>query len=197
MSMRSVFQFVSYWNPAIETDAEGKAQIQFTVPDNLTGWRVLVMAVTPGDRMGLGDANFKVNQPIEIRPALPNQVTSGDRFQAGFTIMNRTDKLRDLNVILKATGPIMDEVVQHSDIIQALPYKRYTQWLPLQTTGSGTIYLTAIASDAEEKDALCLNHNESSAYCFSVESSSMFEVVAKSRLTGSNPPGTGSSTTTK
>ncbi len=154
LSMRSVFQFVSYWNPAIETDAEGKAQIQFTVPDNLTGWRVLVMAVTPGDRMGLGDANFKVNQPIEIRPALPNQVTSGDRFQAGFTIMNRTDKLRDLNVILKATGPIMGKVVQQSDIIQALPYKRYTQWLPLQTTASGTIYLTAIASDAEEKDAL-------------------------------------------
>jgi alpha-2-macroglobulin len=154
LSMRSLFKFVSYWNPAIETDAEGKAQIQFTVPDNLTGWRVLVMAVTPGDRMGLGDANFKVNQPIEIRPALPNQVLSGDRFHAGFTIMNRTDKLRDLNIILKATGPINNDLAEYSDMIAALPYKRYTQWLPIQTTGPGLIYLTAIAGDVEEKDAL-------------------------------------------
>ena len=106
LSMRSLFKFVSYWNPSIKTDAAGKAQIQFTVPDNLTGWRVLVMAVTPGDRMGLGDANFKVNQPIEIRPVLPNQLTSGDNFQAGFSVMNRTEQVRTLEMTLKADGPV-------------------------------------------------------------------------------------------
>jgi hypothetical protein len=26
------------------------------------------MAVTPGDRMGLGEGHFKVNRPTEIRP---------------------------------------------------------------------------------------------------------------------------------
>lgn len=163
LSMRSVFKYVSYWNPALETDAQGNAQIQFTVPDNLTGWRVLVMAVTPNDRMGLGDANFKVNQPIEIRPALPNQVTSGDSFQAGFTVMNRTDKVRDLNVTLTAKGPVVmsnpkgdvsSGMVEGIYQVQAQPYKRYNQWLPLKTTQAGTIEFTAIAADAEEQDAL-------------------------------------------
>ena len=163
LSMRSVFKYVTYWNPSIKTDAEGKAQIQFSVPDNLTGWRVLVMAVTPGDRMGLGDANFKVNQPIELRPVLPNQVTSGDIFQAGFSVMNRTDKVRDLDVSLKANGPVImptlsgkspSGMVQRSYRVKAQPYKRYTQWLPLKTTGAGTIQLTASASDAEEQDGL-------------------------------------------
>ncbi|RKZ91027.1 MAG: large extracellular alpha-helical protein [Candidatus Parabeggiatoa sp. nov. 1] len=165
LSMRSLFKFVSYWNPSIKTDAEGKARIQFTVPDNLTGWRVLVMAVTPDDRMGLGDANFKVNQPIEIRPVLPNQVTSGDSFQAGFSVMNRTDKARDLNIMLEASGPVIapadddkspSGTVQHSDTITVQPYKRYAQWLPLKTTGAGTIQFTASAAEVEgeEKDAL-------------------------------------------
>ncbi|MDH3599025.1 MAG: MG2 domain-containing protein, partial [Candidatus Tectomicrobia bacterium] len=103
--LRSVFEFVSYWNPSLRPDQTGKATIEFPLPDNLTGWRVLAMAVTPTDRMGLGDGQFTVNQPIEIRPALPNQVTAGDRFEARFTVMNRTDTARALIVSLQAAGP--------------------------------------------------------------------------------------------
>ncbi|KHD08999.1 large extracellular alpha-helical protein [Candidatus Thiomargarita nelsonii] len=152
LSMRSLFKYVSYWNPSIKTDAAGKAQIQFTVPDNLTGWRVLVMAVTPGDLMGLGDANFKVNLPIEIRSALPNQVLSGDHFQAGFTVMNRTDKVRELKIALEAK--LVNGTVRHTDTLQAQPYKRYLQWLPVKTTAAGTIQFAATATDGEESDGL-------------------------------------------
>ncbi|HEY3645696.1 MAG TPA: MG2 domain-containing protein, partial [Gammaproteobacteria bacterium] len=54
VSLRSLFKFVSYWNPALGTDAKGHARFSFQVPDNLTAWRVLVVAVNQGDRMGLG-----------------------------------------------------------------------------------------------------------------------------------------------
>lgn len=106
LGMRSVFKFLSYWNPSLRVDAEGKAKIQFQAPDNLTGWRVLVMAVTPDDLMGLGDTVFRVNQSTEIRPILPNQVTEGDSFEAGFSIMNRTDATRTLDVAVEASGPV-------------------------------------------------------------------------------------------
>jgi len=52
LGMRSVFKFVSYWNPSIRVNGEGKASVEFELPDNLTGWRVLAMAVSPDDRMG-------------------------------------------------------------------------------------------------------------------------------------------------
>ena len=57
--MRSLFKFVSYWNPSVELDARGNGEFEFEVPDNSTGWRVLVLALTPTDRMGLGQASFK------------------------------------------------------------------------------------------------------------------------------------------
>ena len=154
LSMRSVFKFVSYWNPAIKTDKTGKAQIKFKVPDNLTGWRVLVMAVTPTDIMGLGDANFKVNQPIEIRPILPNQVLNGDKFQAGFTIMNRTDKVQNLNIRLDAKGPVTLPKGVLNTTITAEPYKRYKQWLAVKTTGAGDISFSATAKFGKEQDGL-------------------------------------------
>lgn len=158
LSMRSLFKFVSYWNPSIMTDKDGRARVSFSAPDNLTGWRVLVMAVTPGDRMGLGDANFKVNRATEIRPALPNQVTEGDSFLAGFTIMNRTDKQRTLDVKISAEGPLAkdDELYPRSITQQIVtdPYKRINVWLPVQTAGFGDIKFKVQAWDKNDGDGL-------------------------------------------
>lgn len=155
LSLRSLFKFVSYWNPSLRTDRNGRAEIEFEVPDNLTGWRVLAMAVTADDMMGLGDADFKVNLATEIRPVLPNQVTEGDEFKAGFSVMNRTEKMRNITVSVSAEGPLaqgQEQTVNKS--IAADPYKRYTVWLPLKTSGDGEISFTVTAGDNENRDAL-------------------------------------------
>lgn len=163
LSMRSVFKFVSYWDPSIPLDDEGKARIQFQLPDNLTGWRVLALAVSPDDLMGLGDANFKANQSTEIRPALPNQVTAGDRFDAGFVILNRTDQDRTLDVVLQAEGPIqvsgeasadVQPMVKSTQQVVLQPYQRTTLRLPVVTAKAGEIVFTVRAGDQEDQDSL-------------------------------------------
>lgn len=154
--LRSLFKFVSYWNPALRPDANGKATIRFPLPDNLTGWRVLAMALTPADRMGLGEGHFAVNQPTELRPALPNQVTAGDKFEARFTVMNRTEATRHLIVTIDAKGPV-EPVPPASVSVLAEPYKRYTVGLPVQTKGAGRLILQARAGDADDQDGLLIH----------------------------------------
>src|SRR5208283_5528375 len=140
LGMRSVFKFVSYWNPSVRVGAEGKASVEFQLPDNLTGWRVLAMAVSPGDRMGLGESTFKVNQLTEIRPVLPNQVLDGDTFSAGFSVMNRTDESRNIEVKITAggqvasgkSGQLKNAAAPTTQTIAAEPYKRYTVRLPVE-----------------------------------------------------------------
>ena len=153
--LRSIFKFVSYWNPSLLTDANGRATIEFEVPDNLTGWRVLAMAVTSGDRMGLGEGSFLVNQPTELRPALPNQVTEGDRFQAQFTVMNRTESSRTLLINAQVTGPAESPGLNNVHI-EAEPYKRYTVSFPVRTVNPGNINFTIRAGDSIDEDALQL-----------------------------------------
>ncbi|TQV66502.1 large extracellular alpha-helical protein [Exilibacterium tricleocarpae] len=153
--LRSLFKFVSYWNPAIKPDKRGRASIEFEVPDNLTGWRILAFAVTPSDRMGLGDANFKVNRPTEIRPVMPNQVTEGDSFNAGFSVMNRTDKARTLSIDIRASGPL--DTAAKATInrrVQVAPFKRVNVWLPVQTEGSGQLRFVARGGDRRDRDAV-------------------------------------------
>lgn len=155
ISMRSVFDYVSYWNPSLATDADGRAGISFTVPDNLTGWRVFAMAVTPTDRMGLGDEGFKVNLPTELRPVMPNQVTEGDAFKAGFTIMNRTDKTRTLSVFITVDGPLDPASARElSKKITCPPYKRMTEFLEIQTQKAGELRFKATAKDDLDGDGL-------------------------------------------
>jgi uncharacterized protein YfaS (alpha-2-macroglobulin family) len=151
--LRSDFDFVSYWNPSLKPDWWGRAKVEFEVPDNLTGWRVLVFGATTGDRLGLGDASFVVNQPTEIRPALPNQVLEGDRFVARFTVMNRTDAPRDLAVRLQASGDVVD-VPPTRQRVRAEPYQRERVELPIEAAGVGEIRFEAHAGDEIDADGM-------------------------------------------
>ena len=162
LGMRSVFKFVSYWNPSIRVSGEGKASVEFELPDNLTGWRVLAMAVSPDDRMGLGESTFKVNQLTEIRPVLPNQVLAGDSFAAGFSVMNRTGESRNIEVKITAEGQVVpgksgeskNAAAAATQTIAAEPYKRYTVRLPVEAAGKGEIVFNVQAGDDLDRDGL-------------------------------------------
>ncbi|QQG35802.1 MAG: large extracellular alpha-helical protein [Micavibrio aeruginosavorus] len=163
VDMRTLFKYVSYWNPGLPTDADGNARIEFKAPDNLTGWRVLVLAVTPGERMGLGEGAFKVNRPTEIRPVMPNQVREGDSFSAGFSVMNRTDATRTIRVSIEADGDIEKEAEAGKvEEVSLEPYKRAVIYLPLHAAilpasrevQEGVIHFTVTAADGTDSDAL-------------------------------------------
>ena len=57
---RSDKKYICYWNPSIKADKNGKATIEFIAPEDIDEWRIVVMAVTPTDRMGLGEGSFKI-----------------------------------------------------------------------------------------------------------------------------------------
>lgn len=164
LGARNFFKFVSYWNPSIKADVNGNATISFQAPDNLTGWRVLAIAVTPNDRMGLGEADFKVNRPTEVRAVMPNQVGEGDSFKAGFSVMNRTEKTRTLQVTLQADGAIAADKlpITTTQTITLAPYKRTTVWLPITVNqlpqdaaiSAGNINFVARAGDDIDNDAM-------------------------------------------
>ena len=173
-SFRSLFKYVSYWNPSILADENGQAEAEFTLPDNLTGWRVLAFAVTPSDRMGLGEVSFKANRPTELRPVMPNQVTEGDSFQAGFSVMNRTDKARRLKVEVTANGALsagnsceaLNEALgvscSYKKTVRLKAFERKTIYMPVaagsvaqeRNVAAGTISFIVSASDAVDSDGL-------------------------------------------
>ena len=90
--VRTQFVPLAYFNGAVQTNADGSATVSFTVPDNLTTWRVMAVAATADarPRFGNADATFITTKPLVTDPLLPQFARPGDRFDAGLSLMNST-----------------------------------------------------------------------------------------------------------
>ena len=88
--LRSRFQTTAFFLGSVVTGADGKATAVAKLPDNLTTFRLMAVAVTAGDRYGKGESSLLVTRPLVARPALPRFLRDGDRFAAG-VVVNRRD----------------------------------------------------------------------------------------------------------
>lgn len=161
-AVRDLFEYVGYWNPSIVLDENGYGTFEAELPDNLTGWRVLAMAVSETDLMGAGEARFEVNLPLEIRSLLPNQVRTTDSFLPAVSVMNRSKEKRTVKVAFKAEGALKQPVASEKEIVLA-PSERGTvffdgaeAFLPPEKR-KGTIRLSFAARSGDDADGMSVD----------------------------------------
>ncbi len=82
---RNKFVTTALWT-TVETDAQGHAQATLELPDNLTTFRILAVALTDADRFGSAESHVRVSLPLLVLPALPRFARSGDAFEAGVVV---------------------------------------------------------------------------------------------------------------
>ena len=102
--VRSKFVTTPYYNPAVLTDDQGRARVKFKLPDNLTAFRVMALAVTADSRFGKGRGQVKVNKPLLMLPSLPRFVRVGDTIKAGVVVHNNRPAGGKLRVTARAAG---------------------------------------------------------------------------------------------
>jgi hypothetical protein len=102
--LRSRFQTTAFFLGSVITDASGNATASAKLPDNLTTFRLMAVAVTSGDRYGNGQSNLLVTRPLVARPALPRFVRPGDVFVAGTAINRRDGAAAGVTVRSTVTG---------------------------------------------------------------------------------------------
>lgn len=99
--LRKDFNPVATWVGALETDGTGKATHRFEVPDTLTTYRLMAVAVTKDDRFGSGKAEFLVNKTLMMRQALSRFARPGDRLQGGVVVNQLSGQGMDVEVSLE------------------------------------------------------------------------------------------------
>jgi len=98
---RVSFKDVAYWNPSIKTDINGKAQVTFKLPDNLTTWSIAAIGNTLSSQFGDSKKDIIVSKNIVVIPVLPNILREGDEIKVAAIIQNFTDQDQNLDVTLK------------------------------------------------------------------------------------------------
>ena len=79
LSVRTEFPDIAFWRASVQTDANGKASVQVTLPDNLTTWVMDARAVTEDTRVGQSTTEVVATKDLLVRPVLPRFFTEGDK----------------------------------------------------------------------------------------------------------------------
>ncbi len=106
--VRTHFVQLAYFNGSVQTDGGGNAAVSFSVPDNLTTWRVMAVAMTAGatPRFGNADITFIATKPLVTDPLLPQFARTGDRFDGGLLLLNGTSGSLDAHTQGTLTGAL-------------------------------------------------------------------------------------------
>ena len=161
---RRADRLIAYWEPSAIT-SDKQTELEFSLPDNLTSWKVVVMAVSTDDRFGFASTSFGSVKDTEIRPVAPNVVTEGDKFHLGASIYNRANRKRTLTVELQIEGLLAaDAEKSYREKLRFEPQERKLITVPVQAgllpidysnyQNSSEITVVARAEDRRDKDAL-------------------------------------------
>jgi uncharacterized protein YfaS (alpha-2-macroglobulin family) len=102
--VRQNFKDTAYWSAVVNTDADGKAQVQITLPDNLTTWSFDARAISSDSKVGQGKNEILATKPLLVSPVTPRFFVVGDALTLGATVNNNTDSDIDAEVALEASG---------------------------------------------------------------------------------------------
>jgi uncharacterized protein YfaS (alpha-2-macroglobulin family) len=113
--IRTNFKPLAYYNGSILTDVLGKASVTFKLPDDLTTWRVMVIATDGQLHFGQTDTTFITTKPLVANPLLPSFARPGDRFEAGVSVTNNTNQSNTLDI-----KGLIEGVLRSTDATTAL-----------------------------------------------------------------------------
>lgn len=88
VKLRSKFRDTALWMPVVMTDATGDATVHFTLPENLTTWRVTSYGQTADTSVGKGTSELLVSKDLVARLEAPAFLTDGDRATIAAVINN-------------------------------------------------------------------------------------------------------------
>ncbi|MFN2148516.1 MAG: alpha-2-macroglobulin family protein, partial [Anaerolineales bacterium] len=103
--IRSDFNPLATFAPEVRTDATGQASVRVKVPDNLTRYRVMVVAVdSSGRQFGSAETNITARLPLMVRPSAPRFLNFGDSFELPVVLQNQTDLPLTVDVALEVSN---------------------------------------------------------------------------------------------
>ncbi len=154
-TVRREFPDTAYWNAAVRTGPDGTAQVELTLPDNLTTWTMDGRAVTADTKVGQARVDIIATKDLLVRPALPRFFIAGDQAEIAAIVHNNTEAEVEVEVKLDASGLQTTAARQHKATIKAGDTARIG-WPVTVAANAGqvTVTMTATAAPAAGRPAL-------------------------------------------
>ena len=90
--LRKYFPETLVWRPEVITDPSGHARIRFPMGDNITAWKMSVIASTVGGQIGVAEKELRSFQPLFVESDPPKVLTEGDQISQPVVLRNYLEK---------------------------------------------------------------------------------------------------------
>ena len=147
---RELLDTLLLWQPAIQLDAQGQAQVTVPLNDALTTFRIVAVADAGTGLFGTGATRIGTTQDLQIISGLPPLVREDDQFRAQLTLRNTTQKPMKVEVAPRATLLQLDPQTVDIPAGEA----REVAWNVTAPAQLGTTRAQALLWDIEARDIL-------------------------------------------
>lgn len=152
IALRTDFNPLALFAPAEPTSADGKASIKLKLPDNLTRYRIMVVAVDESGKLfGSAEANLTARLPLMVRPAATRFLNFGDKFELPVVLQNQTDDAMVVQVVVNTVNIILTDYQGLE--VTVPPNDRVEVRFPAKTDMAGTGHFMVAAVSANAEDA--------------------------------------------
>ncbi|AGI22934.1 alpha-2-macroglobulin [Pseudomonas sp. ATCC 13867] len=134
------------WEPELVTDANGKAQFKFRMPDSLTRWRITARAMDDQGQVGQKKQFIRSEKPLYLKWSGPKRFRTGDVPDLGLFVFNQGEQDAKAELLIRANG---------EEKTQALELKRGVNYiaLPKQPLSDGD-WNVELRQDGQVRDSL-------------------------------------------
>ncbi|MBI4511517.1 MAG: hypothetical protein HY698_17925, partial [Deltaproteobacteria bacterium] len=104
IALRADLSPLALFVPAVTTDGNGRAQVPVKLPDSLTRYRVMAIAVHGGKQLGSGESTITARLPLMVRASPPRFLNFGDKFELPVVLQNQTDGPLEVRVAARSSN---------------------------------------------------------------------------------------------
>ncbi len=147
--VRKDFADLLKWSGAIETDADGRAEIPLEFPDNLTTWKARVWTLGKGTQVGEGSAEIITSKDLLVRLQAPRFLVERDEAVLSAVVHNDYDAPKSVKVSLELEGKNLEAIDGAAKTVEiAARAETRVDWrVKALREGEATIRMRAEAGD--------------------------------------------------
>lgn len=151
IAIRSNFNPLAAFSPAVKTSADGKATLTVKVPDNLTRYRIVAIASSGERNFGKGESALTARLPLMVRPSPPRFLNFGDTFKLPVVLQNQTDAPMTVRVAVRATNAAITDGGGREVVVPA--NDRVEVQFPAAAEMAGTARFQILGASGKASDA--------------------------------------------
>ncbi|MGH7800114.1 MAG: alpha-2-macroglobulin family protein [Thermodesulfobacteriota bacterium] len=95
---RELFDTLLFWKANVALNEKGEAKVEIPLNDSLTSFRIVAVATGGVGLFGTGETSIRTTQDLMILSGIPPLVREGDKFRAGFTVRNASNRKMTVEV---------------------------------------------------------------------------------------------------